>query len=121
MWKYIPSKYNHAADLISKGCNYDDLECIIQGPDILKLPEKDWPTSHNMKYVVENDEELRKGELMVNNVAIFESVMDATKLSSWKRLVRSDNERIQAPDPDEIKGAEVYWVKYVHQNLKIDG
>ena len=42
VWKYVPGKENTAADLISKGCRFKDLERVIRGPELLfkRLEEK---------------------------------------------------------------------------------
>ena len=42
-WRYVPGNKNKAADMISKGCEAKDLNIIIIGPEILKIPFSEWP------------------------------------------------------------------------------
>ena len=52
IWKYVPSKTNKAADMLSKGCTRTDLDVIIEGPDILKTPYDQWPAPPNNETVM---------------------------------------------------------------------
>ena len=42
VWRYIPSSENTGADLISKGCQFKDLEKIVAGPKMFYSPRKEW-------------------------------------------------------------------------------
>ena len=37
-WRYVPGNKNMAADLISKGCDMNELTTITEGPELLKVP-----------------------------------------------------------------------------------
>ena len=142
VWRYIPSSKNTAADLISKGCNHGDLKTIIEGPITLRVPEKEWPKSP----VGLNDGdgaftvELKSKEyvMAVANVNQPE-VIDITRYSSWKKLLRIttyvlrfvkvmkkkkeeliDQNKVYSPDVDEMKSSEEFWIKYAQKNLHVN-
>ena len=126
VWRYVPSTKNKAADLLSKGCGKRELCTILEGPDILRIPNKDWP----------KQPECRKSEVDVEKVAllhiaavtVLEPLLDVEKYSSWRKLVRvtayvfkfvdklrkrkcsvaEEEGYYQTPSRDKVKQAENY-------------
>ena len=80
-WRYVPSKKNKAADLISKGCDIKDLRIIIEGPDLLKIPVKDWPILLKEKENEEDDKEL---VISANAAKIVEPLIDISKFNDCR-------------------------------------
>ena len=124
-WRYIPGRNNRAADLISKGCNYEKLEEILKGPDILYDKSDTWTWNPDIINQKDIDVEKNAKQLVVA-VSPVESVIDVNKFSSWKKLVRvtayvlrfaelrrkeksskSEDDQLSA---EEIKSAERYWI-----------
>ena len=48
-WRYLPSKKNKAADLLSKGCTRKELDIIVNGPDIIRKPNCKWSITPGKK------------------------------------------------------------------------
>ena len=124
VWRYIPTYKNKSADLISKGCDTKDLDIIINGPDILKLPVDNWPS--NTKNATKKENE----ELLVSRISIIckEDLLDINYYNDWQRLLRvtayvrrvfckrlrEDNNvmgELVNPDPEEIRRAKHYWIR----------
>ena len=87
-WHFIPGRQNTAADLVSKGCRFKDIERIIKGPDILYQRRKDWPEEVMELNKLEVDVEKCSG-VNVLHTTINESPIDINRFSSWKKLVRT--------------------------------
>ena len=86
-WKYVPSRKNKAADLISKGCKLGEMEIIIKGPDHLYLPESKWP-----KWPIEENKLEIVTEYKCLSVVDYAEqdspLFDPMKYSSWGKLLR---------------------------------
>ena len=85
-WRYVPSSKNKAADLLSKGCTKAKLELIINGPDILQIPDKEWPNHPKNKENMMMDELVIERKMGV--AKITEPILDIEKYSTWKKLLR---------------------------------
>ena len=86
-WSYIPSKQNKAADAISKGCNKSQLQMIIDGPEILRIPEKQWPDMPINCYSKEKYE-LKRNEITVAMIEVKPPIINIRRFSSWSKLLR---------------------------------
>ena len=137
IWRYVPSNKNKSADLISKGCAYKDLETIIKGPEVLRLPDREWPTicKQNIKNC---DVELEEIIILANVTHLSNTVVDVTTYSSWKKLLRvtayifrfinlarkkkmrSDLGKSAVLNKEEIENAEQYWIKNAQQGLTLE-
>ena len=81
-WKYIPSEKNKAADLLSKGCKREELDIIIHGPNILKVPSQDWPVTQ----IKTTDEDLESvHNVGTNIVEDSDPIIDPHRFSSWRK------------------------------------
>ena len=87
-WRYVPSRKNKTADLLSKGCNRDDIQSIINGPDILKTPNNDWPPEPKGNKVEIDSEKLVKFNIVSVTVKDTQALFDISKYNSWKKLIR---------------------------------
>ena len=74
------------ANLLSKGCTKAELELIINGPDILQIPDKEWPKHLKNKENVKMDELVIERKMGV--AKITEPLLDIEKYISWKKLLR---------------------------------
>ena len=88
VWHFIPGRQNTAADLVSKGCLFKDIERIINGPDMLYQRRKDWAEEITTQNNVEVDKE-KCSRINVTSTAIKESPIDVDRFSSWNKLVRT--------------------------------
>ena len=86
VWRYIPLTKNKADDLLSKGCSKSELNVILEGPDILRIPTKEWPKQPECR---KSEIDVEKKELIHITVAtVSEPLIDLEKYNSWRRLVR---------------------------------
>ena len=87
-WRHIPSEHNVADDLL-RGIPTKELEKRWQkGPQFLNHPDEQWPAQQVMAVdLQEVEKEHRKTEVVMTIVTVS-SVVDPTKFSKWKRLVR---------------------------------
>ena len=129
-WRYVPSKENKPSDLLSKGCFRSDLDKIIEGPDIIRLPKKDWPEVPNV--TVEDDDE-RSQKYEMKTAIIQEPIIDPLGYNSWGKLLRvtsyvyrfinklkkkKDESSEDEPDyyanpsNEEMVQAEQYWMDW---------
>ena len=58
-WRYVPGNKNKAADLISKGCDMNELTTITEGPELLKVPFSKCPNLSKKKVEVDEEEKER--------------------------------------------------------------
>ena len=134
-WSYIPSKRNKAADLLSKGCNRKDLDVIVNGPDVLRLPESNWTLGTPKPLVDISDNELVKN-YNIHHAVVNEPIFELTKYSNWKRVLRITSyvirfirycktrkrkieiSEFEYPSRDELSEAENYWIKIAQCDLK---
>ena len=107
------------------------------GPNFLRRPEEEWPqTTPTTK---ENTVNLERWKTpVVGTVNAKEEVINYTKFSSWRKLIRvtawiqrvgrkvRERQRIDANDetnkcktltPDDLNKAELYWIKYAQRDL----
>ena len=137
IWDFIPGRENTAADLISKGCRFKDLETIMKGPDMLYLPRKEWANLPNQV----NDEEVNSEKCVVaqvNSIMFENSCIDVTKYGSWIKLVRVTayvfkfltpkqhvgnldyiDDILPILSESELKKAEEYWIKRAQADLDL--
>ena len=87
VWRDIPSVENTAADLISKGCKYKDLDKIMKGPVRFNLPQKEWPTSDGVKNIEEITSE-KVASIVSNVVTCSEMIIDFSRFHTWNKIVR---------------------------------
>ena len=118
------------ADLISKGCNVEDLQVILQGPSILREHSLKWgelqstPTQRDDTDV----EELSCNTTVASTESEYEDVININKYKSFKKLKRvtayifrwrngvkahspEERETIPPLTEDELRNAEVFWLK----------
>ncbi|XP_065095155.1 uncharacterized protein LOC135717133 [Ochlerotatus camptorhynchus] len=87
-WRWISTKSNIADDLTKwkKGSSLDSNGPWFQGPRFLYQPEEEWAQQDSVE--PNTTEEVRACHL-IHDVSIAESVVDATRFSRWKVLVRT--------------------------------
>ncbi|XP_065075022.1 uncharacterized protein LOC135698818 [Ochlerotatus camptorhynchus] len=87
-WRWISTKSNIADDLTKwkKGSSLDSNGPWFQGPRFLYQPEEEWAQQDSVE--PNTTEEVRACHL-IHDVSIVESVVDATRFSRWKVLVRT--------------------------------
>ncbi|XP_065085823.1 uncharacterized protein LOC135707837 [Ochlerotatus camptorhynchus] len=87
-WRWISTKSNIADDLTKwkKGSSLDSNGPWFQGPRFLYQPEEEWTQQDSVE--PNTTEEVRACHL-IHDVSIAESVVDATRFSRWKVLVRT--------------------------------
>ena len=134
-WSYIPSRKNRAADLISKGCNVEDLKVILEGPSILREHSTKWSELQ----ITPTPKDDTDAEEVSCNVAITptetEEVIDINRYKSFQKLKRvtayifrwrnrvqakSSEERDTIPPltEDELKKAEIFWLKRAQKEFQ---
>ena len=137
-WRYIPGKKNIAADLISKGCNVNRLEDIINGPNILKVPLKEWPnldrTRKTEEGIKEEEDEEEGIVIKVNSAAVEESIIELEKHNDWRKLLRvtayvmrfskkrtkeATEDSLSNPTEEEMEQAQNYWIKLAQRDLNL--
>ena len=98
VWSYIPSLRNKAADINSKGCRYEDLSMVLDGPNWTKSSEKLWPTSVNKFGEEQFCLEEMKSKASYLTVATNIKIIDENRYSSWRKLV----------------GVTMYMLRFIH-------
>ena len=139
-WKHIPGEVN-VADDVSRGITVQELNGRwVNGPEFLQQPEELWPIQATAPPSEENMERrqvnvacevtTRKAEEVINPKAFSPKAF-----SSWRRLIRvtawirrlAEKIRLRAQDqdgrgrpliPDELREAEMFWVKEAQKALK---
>ncbi|XP_062541306.1 uncharacterized protein LOC134209336 [Armigeres subalbatus] len=87
IWRYVPSKAN-IADCQTKWGKETVLQSggqWFKGPSFLYLPREFWP---KQKKIADTSEELRTC-ILLHHVAVPKSLMDFTRISKWKVLLRT--------------------------------
>ena len=84
----MPSQKNKTADLFLKGCNRDDIESIINGPDIFKTPDNDWPLEPEGNKVEIDSEKLVKVNIVPVTAKDTQPLFDISKYNLWRKLIR---------------------------------
>uniref|UniRef100_A0A182PX55 Uncharacterized protein n=1 Tax=Anopheles epiroticus TaxID=199890 RepID=A0A182PX55_9DIPT len=87
-WRHVPTREN-PADCLTKRCRDTAIEAQgrwLNGPQFLYLPEKDWPAQC---IVINTSEERRECQQMHHNAVCVEPVIDVTRFSRWKTLLRT--------------------------------
>ncbi|XP_062535266.1 uncharacterized protein LOC134204457 [Armigeres subalbatus] len=87
IWRYVPSKEN-IADCQTKWGKETVLQSggqWFKGPSFLYLPREFWP---KQKKIADTSEELRTC-ILLHHVAVPKSLMDFTRISKWKVLLRT--------------------------------
>ena len=130
-WRHVPGEFN-IADKVSRGVGVEDLSGEWKsGPEFLRLPEEQWPRSIPTADPSEVEKEKRK-EKTVLLVKPAEVAINATKFSSWRKLVRVTayvlrfitNVKagccvVDGPlSVHELKNAERYWIVEAQKMLK---
>ena len=137
-WYWVESKYN-IADCLTRGRKPDDigLESTWQkGPDFLKQAEDKWPITRDY---LEPKLSERIRTTMVTKIEggqdTLASRIDIAKYSSYGKLLRvtarilkfyskfpkpSFKSATQELTPEDIKNAEIFWIKEIQQNMRND-
>ena len=141
-WRHIPGDMNVADDL-TRGLKANQLkERWHRGPDFLRKPTSDWPEDAKMEdKMPEVENERRKDQsILVATTETEEDVIDCTRFSRWRKLVRVTSyvlkfirklkskckfERKQASldttdtlTPDDMQQGESYLIKSAQVSLK---
>ena len=83
-WRHVPGELN-VADDVSRGITAQRLiGRWKQGPEFLRLPEEEWPTTADLNEV---EKERRKTQAILLNGC--PEVIDCKKFSNWRKLVRT--------------------------------
>ena len=137
IWKFIPSKCNTAADLLSKGCKSKELNEILTGPKILGEQSGDNLIQPDVNTEEVDEEKLIEVRTAPLNVDL--PLLDLTKYNSWKKLIRVTAYIVRfvrklrqgkdktinvplcdsyyTPDPIDTVNAKSYWLKYAQRDL----
>jgi len=84
-WNHVPGECNVADDL-SRGIPVKELtERWENGPEFLRRPEEEWPTTSETTHRDEADKERKKA---VCTTTTSKVVIDYNRFSSWRKLVR---------------------------------
>ncbi|XP_067653257.1 uncharacterized protein [Haliotis asinina] len=134
-WRFVPSDQNPADDL-SRGISVEEINGRwMHGPDFLKLDSEQWPKDSDKTKLEESALEKRNSKV-VTFCDTSSPVIDPERFSNWSRLVRVTGYCLRFIDklhakvrgqaykhpgpclqPEEINGAETYWVKFAQQSL----
>jgi hypothetical protein len=138
-WSHCPTDFNVADDL-TKGLTVHEINVRwLPGPEFLQFNEEQWPTQRGTPNMKEVNKERRK-VIMSCATNADTPMIDCTKFSCWKRLLRvtayvirfchnaraklSRNDNADIPtyegplSPTEIQSAEEYWLKFSQIDLK---
>ena len=142
-WRYLPGEHN-VADDVSRGISAQSLtERWQQGPQFLSLLEHEWPRvpPPNPADKTEVEKEIRKDYKVCTVKEDSITLIDCTKFSKWRRLVRvtayvfrfvrnvkarikksntgsAEIPRSNSLSVEELNQTEIYWVKLNEKNLK---
>ena len=125
-WSYVSSSNNNAADWLSKGCKRREVDVIVKGPDMLRVPRSKWPRQpdvnvHNQDVINE-----RNSTFGVSVMVVSEPIFDPSIMGSWNKIIRVTSLVLQFTyeirkrheTPDEIRnGATKYWIRRAQQKL----
>ncbi|XP_067665015.1 uncharacterized protein [Haliotis asinina] len=134
-WRFVPSDQNPADDL-SRGISVEEINGRwMHGPDLLRLDSEQWPKDSDKTKLEESALEKRNSKV-VTFCDTSSPVIDPERFSNWSRLVRVTGYCLRFIDklhakvrgqaykhpgpclqPEEINGAETYWVKFAQQSL----
>ena len=137
-WYWVGSKYN-IADFLTRGRKPDDsgLESIWQkGPDFLKKAEDKWPITRD--YLEPKLSELIRTTMVTKIEGPHDTLasrIDIAKYSSYGKLLSvtarilkfygkfpklSFESATHDLTPEDIKKAEIFWIKEIQQNMRND-
>ena len=90
VWRYIPSSKNKSADMISKGCDHNDLKYVLEGPEFMRMATVEWPEASVNASEEDNvfNEEVKSKEYGITVTMAEPNVIGIEKYSSWKNLLR---------------------------------
>ena len=136
-WRHVSGPLNPADD-ISRGIPVDELQGRWKcGPEFLRLPEEQWPVEGVQPDPVAIDVEKRRVKQVLHVTEA--QVIDCSKFSSWRKLVRvtafvlrfvrnlkskvqkkwDDTTSTDASlSPRELDDAEMYWIKNAQKSLR---
>ena len=137
-WYSVESKYN-IADCLTRGRKPDDigLESTWQrGPDFLKQAEDKWPITRDyLKPKLPEQIKITMVTKIEGPRDTLASRIDIDKYSSYGKLLRvsarilkfhnkflkpSFKSATQELTPEDIKKAEIFWIKEIQQNMRND-
>ena len=137
-WRHVPGTMN-PADICSRGCRVTELGADgdwLRGPEFLWRPESTWPIADPQCVLPEDGElELRQTkQALATTGSCRANVIEPCHYSSWTKLLRltawvqrfvhnarsrtqSVNDEFTGPlTADEMRRAELYWLRQVQQN-----
>ena len=130
-WHHVRTNLN-IADVATRGAAAQDLQPgsdWINGPDFFKSEKTDWPFDDvSCSASLASKMEMKKKVLRVE--VPIPKVLDPAAYSSWLRLVRVtawilqfchnlrkiDRQSTEVLSVEELKQAELYWVKFAQQD-----
>jgi hypothetical protein len=103
-WRYLPTKQN-PADLISRGCNLEDLCCSElwkNGPTFLQHDSANWPTQN----IVQPKETIPEIKKQYIDKLVYQVLCDATEDEVSQELSSSDDDVSEDEENDPLLQAK---------------
>ena len=131
-WHHVCTKLN-VADLATRGASASNIQAEspwIQGPEFFKSDESEWPIDDVLMSAPPVAEaELKRKVLRVEQASV-PPLVDLTAYSTWIKLLHVtawilrfcynlrniEQRKSGALTVEELKGAELYWIKWVQKN-----
>lgn len=133
-WYWIEGELN-VADYLTRGkspSKIDGSSIWQNGPEFLKKPESEWPISNNCYDTAQAELIMNTSVKPDDNLA---TRIDIVRFSLYTKLIRvtarvlalygsntdkpSLKNACKYPNPDDIKKAEVLWIKEAQKNINI--
>ena len=137
-WAWVEGKpWLNVADLTTRGCSPDEMttgSLWQEGPEFLKLPEKEWPLRWEVKKGIVIPERKKKEEFVavVNEVESLASRINAEKFSKWQLLkyttarilklyqrFKTGGSREALLTACDLAKAERFWILEAQRNIDL--
>ncbi|XP_054717305.1 uncharacterized protein LOC129226700 [Uloborus diversus] len=134
-WGHCESKIN-PSDLITRGCSAKTLissKLWWNGPEFLSLPEDQWKSAKKCAKQIDVSDELsrkstyilscvlKENDVPIINMAKYSSLTKLYRVTAWifrfiyNSRVKFEERNREELSADEIKRAEIFWVKTVQR------